>query len=233
MFLKPKEKKIGLALSGGSTWGMAHIGVLQALEELDIKVSYISGTSVGSFIGALYASGISSTQLERIASSANWGKFSRPHISFTGLFSLEPMERFIRKYLKNPYIENMPLPFCAVATDILSGKEVLFESGYLPTIIRGSCSIPGIFEPVVMDDMLIVDGGIVNNLPVSANRALGADFVIGVNLSPEISNFIPHNTVELLIKTFLVMQNANTLKEAAMADVLIDINPEKNKPCRF
>lgn len=233
MTSRTKHKKIGIALGGGSVWGMAHIGVLKAIEELDIEISCISGTSVGAFLGSLYASHISARQLEKIALSTNWSKISRPQLSLKGLFSLEPMEDFIKKYIYDLYIENLPIPFCAVATDVVSGKELIFDKGYLPTIIRGSCSIPGIFEPVSLDNLLLVDGGVVNNLPVSAVKSLGSDFIIGVNLSTEFNTFRPRNTPELLIKSFLIMQNSNSHKEASKADLVIDINTKKISPADF
>lgn len=225
-----KNKKIGLALGGGAIWGMAHIGVLKAIEKLEIPIYCISGTSAGSIAGVFYAAGLTPLQIERIALSTHWSSLAKPSIPIKGIFSTEPMEDFLKKYLIHLNIQDLKMPFSAVAVDALEAKEIIFKEGYIPTAIRSSCAIPGIFRPIEQGDMMLIDGGIMDNVPVTPVKDLGCDLVIAVNLTPEFSTWKPRSTAELILKSFLIAQYANSRRAMVKADVVIDINTKKISP---
>lgn len=225
-----KNKKIGLALGGGAAWGIAHIGVFKAIEEFKIPIYCISGTSAGSIAGALYAAGLTASQIEKIALSTHWSTLVKPSIPIKGIFSTEPMEDFLKKYLINTNIQDLNMPFSAVAVDAIEGKEIIFKEGYIPTAVRASCAVPGIFRPVEQGNMMLIDGGVMDNVPVTPVKDLGCDLVIAVHLTPEFNTWKPKNTAELILKSFLIAQYANSKREMSKADVALDINTKKISP---
>ena len=185
----PKKKnKIGLALGTGSARGWAHIGVINALNEANIKVDYVAGVSIGAVVGAVYAAG-NINALEDVVLQLNWKQIlSFIDIVFpkSGLIDGNKIADFIRMYIKAKNIEDLPLPFCAVSTDLATGKEIIIKKGDIVEAVRASISTPGIFTPVIKDNMTLVDGGIVNSIPVSVVRKMGADIVIAVDLTHDI-----------------------------------------------
>ena len=187
--MPPKKKnKIGLALGTGSARGWAHIGVINALNEANIKVDYVAGVSIGAVVGAVYAAG-NINALEDVALQVNWKQIlSFIDIVFpkSGLIDGNKIADFIRMYIKAKNIEDLPLPFCAVSTDLATGKEIMIKKGDIVEAVRASISTPGIFTPVIKDNMTLVDGGIVNSVPVSVVRKMGADIVIAVDLTHDI-----------------------------------------------
>ncbi len=213
---KPARPKIGLALSGGGARGMAHVGVLKELEAARIPIDFVAGTSMGSIIGGLYASGMTPAQLEKRILAMNWDvvladrppreelslrrkaddlKLSLP-IEFgmrdgelrgpraaVGSTGLESMLKRLTDGVPNSIaFDQLPIPFRAVATDLVTGEAVVFDRGELSAVMRASMSVPAAFAPVEIDGRLLVDGGLVNNLPVDVVRAMGADIVIAVNI---------------------------------------------------
>ena len=183
-----KKNKIGLALGTGSARGWAHIGVIKALNEANIKVDYVAGVSIGAVVGAVYAAG-NINALEDVALQLNWKQIlSFIDIVFpkSGLIDGNKIADFIRMYIKAKNIEDLPLPFCAVSTDLATGKEIIIKKGDIVEAVRASISTPGIFTPVIKDNMTLVDGGIVNSVPVSVVRKMGADIVIAVDLTHDI-----------------------------------------------
>ncbi len=209
--------KIGLALGGGGARGSAHIGVLKALEEMQIPVDYVSGTSMGALIGAMYASGMDAKQMEKRLGEIDWDEMlsddtERQKLTFRrkrdddqdfitaslgyrdkafilpegALVGQKAELYFSRMTLENSWnddFDHLPIPFRAVAADIVTGEEVVLKSGSLARAMRASMSIPGLFSPVELNDRLLVDGGIANNLPVKVLRDMGADIVIAVDVS--------------------------------------------------
>ncbi|MFQ5640823.1 MAG: patatin-like phospholipase family protein, partial [bacterium] len=187
-FFKRHPKKIGLALGSGSARGLAHIGVIKALDEMGIYVDYVAGTSIGALVGAVYASGNIET-LEDVVLKLDWKKIINLFdIVFprSGLLDGKKITDFIRQHVKGQNIEDLALPFCAVATDLTTGKEVSLAQGDVIEAIRASISIPGILTPVKKGNMVLVDGGLVNPVPVSEARKMGAEFVIAVDLNHDI-----------------------------------------------
>ena len=179
--------KVGLALGGGGARGWAHIGVLRALEEAEIEIDYLAGTSIGALIGAVYATGA----LDRLEDFAHEITIDNLlpliDVSFPGLGLIEGKQVYdlIVKYLSDKNIEDASIPFRCVATNFLLKKEVVFESGNMVDAVRASISIPGIFVPFKQGDVYLVDGGVVNPVPVSVVKHMGARFIIAVNLNKE------------------------------------------------
>ena len=179
---------IGIALGSGSARGLAHIGVLRALEEAGIPIGYVAGTSIGALIGAVYASGRLDI-LERDYLSFDWKKiayFFDVVFPKSGLIDGKKVAEFVREYVHTRNIEDLGLPFQAVAADMGSGAEVILDEGDVIEAVRASFSVPGIFTPVRRNKRVLVDGGLVNPVPVTSVRSMGASRVIAVDLNHEI-----------------------------------------------
>jgi len=185
---KARPKKIGLALGSGSSRGWAHIGVIKALTEAGIRIDYVAGTSIGAVVGAVYASGRITT-LEDVALRLDWKKVvNLLDIVFpkSGIIDGNKITEFIREQVKAKIIEELPLPFAAVSTDLATGREVIIREGDIIEAIRASVSVPGVFTPIRRAGMFLLDGALVNPVPVSVVREMGADFVIAVDLNHDI-----------------------------------------------
>jgi len=158
--------KVNLVLSGGASRGIAHIGVIKALEELGFEIRAISGVSAGALVGAFYCDGYTPEEMLRVVKSKEWLKYLRPAIPRLGFVSLKEAEKYLNKMLSIRRIEEAKKKLFIGALDIKSGKTFYFDSEDLVPILLGSCALPGIFEPVRYKDYLLIDGGITNNLPV-------------------------------------------------------------------
>jgi NTE family protein len=186
-FEEPRPK-VGLALGSGSARGLAHIGVIRAIEDAGIEVDFIAGTSMGALIGAIHAAG-KLDELETTFLAFDWKKtvsFFDVVLPKSGLLDGVKISELVRAHLHADAIETLPKPFAAVATDIVSGEEVVLRSGDVIEAVRASISVPGIFTPVRINGHILVDGGLTNPVPVSTVRAMGADIVIAVDLNHEI-----------------------------------------------
>lgn len=185
-FSSSDEKiKIGLALSGGAAKGLAHIGVIKALEEAGIQINYVAGTSMGALIGAAYAAGIPIDSLEQIALSIGWKDVAMlydPTVPTSGFVDGEGVEDFLISLFDTTKIENLPIPYAATAADISSGQLFVIDKGSLVAAVRTSISIPVIFKPRKYEDIYLVDGGLVDPVPIEVVRSMGADFIIAVNV---------------------------------------------------
>ncbi len=180
--------RVGLALGSGSARGLAHLGVIRAIEEAGIEVSCIAGTSMGALIGAIHAAG-KLDELEASFRDFDWKKtasFFDVVLPKSGLLDGAKVVELVRTHIHADAIEKLDKPFAAVATDIVSGEEVVIRSGDVIDAVRASISVPGIFTPVRSNGRVLVDGGLTNPVPVSAVRAMGADIVIAVDLNHEI-----------------------------------------------
>ncbi len=181
---KIKEPRIALALGGGAARGWAHIGVLRALDEADIKVSMVAGTSIGALVGGCYLAG-KLDELEEFARSLTMRRIVALldlAIGGSGLFGGMRLSKRMREHLANIDIEDLDRPFTAVATEIATGHEIWIHSGSLATAIHASYALPGIFEPVECNGRVLVDGALVNPVPVSVCRAQEERLVVAVNL---------------------------------------------------
>lgn len=177
--------KVGLALGSGSARGWAHIGIIEALEEMDIQISAISGCSIGAYVGAAYCNGKLSELKDWVLSLNEWQVIKLMGVSLPkgGLVSGEKVFTTLEERFVPATIEELALPFSAVATDMRRGQEIIFNSGSTVDAVRASCSIPGLFPPHEYRNRLLLDGAVVNPVPVSLCRQLGVDAVIAVDLS--------------------------------------------------
>jgi NTE family protein len=179
--------KIGLALGSGAARGIAHIGVIKALEEAHIQANFIAGTSMGALVGAAYAAEEEIKKLEEIALTSNLRKLAKlldPQFSLyrAGLLHGGKIEKFLKEILGDTNMEDCSIPYSAVAADLKSGNEIIFTEGSLIRAVRASISIPGVFSPVYYNGLYLVDGGTVNPVPANVVRNMGANFIISVNV---------------------------------------------------
>ena len=178
------EPRLGLALSSGGARGSAHVGVLKVLEAHGIVPDVIAGASMGAQVGGVYAAGVPIAELEDLFRSSSSGRVIRtlmPTIPWSGWSSGREVSRFLRRLVGDCRIEDLPVPFAAVATDLQSGQPHAIETGPLASAIRASLSVPGLFTPVWIDEHLLIDGGVSNPLPIDVARRLGADVIIAVD----------------------------------------------------
>ena len=224
--------KIGIALGSGSARGWAHIGVLRALEKAGIKPQIVCGASIGALVGAVYADG-DLDALEDWVTDLTWRKvLGFFDISFNGGFLKgAKLISFLRDNLLDKRVEDLALPFAAVATDLRSGREIWLREGLATDVVRASIATPGLFTPCEIDGRLLVDGALVNPVPVSLCRAMGADFVIGVDLGSGRAGSHARgqsagrrpNMIEVVAESINIMQVRITRSRLAgePADVLI------------
>jgi NTE family protein len=175
--------RIGLALGGGAARGYAHIGVIKVLEAQGIVPDIVTGTSAGSLVGALYASGMNGFSLQQMAMNMDEAALADWTISGRGVLKGEALQNWLNRALNNRPLEKLAKPFAAVATDFSSGNSITFTRGNAGQAVRASSSVPGVFAPVLIDGKLYVDGGLSSPVPAQAARQLGADFVIAVDIS--------------------------------------------------
>jgi NTE family protein len=221
-----KRPVVGLVLGGGGARGLAHVGVLRVFEEAGIPVELVVGSSVGSLIGAFYAGGANSHDLEAIGRGLGRSDIFdfgvAPALFGAGLASGGRLEALVREGVAERRIERLRIPFAAVATDLDTGEPVVLRTGDVGQAVRASSAIPGVFEPVRIDGRLLVDGGVVLNLPVRVARAMGADVVIAVDVTvlgaPERP---PRNFVEVILRAVNIVVHGEVEHARRDADVLI------------
>ncbi len=253
--------KIGLVLSGGGAKGMAHVGVIRAMEKAGIRPDFVVGTSMGSVVGGLYAMGYSADELEQIIRSIDWDLIISNRVSFQNI-AFEEKEYYNRYLLEFPIrngkislpsgliegqmlsevlhyytwparkyrsFDEFPIPFRCIATDISTGEPIIFKEGYLHDALRSSIAIPTAFTAFQLDDTMVVDGGVVDNFPVDVIKEMGADFVIGVNVSDE--DFIKAEELEgfaaILMQLSMAKSLNKTVENIRMTDIYIkpDLGP--------
>jgi NTE family protein len=211
--------KLGLALGGGASRGFAHIGVIQVLEEAGIKPDLVVGTSAGSLVAAIYASGKSGKELEAIALAMDEASITDWTIPFVsrGLLRGEALARYVSTQVGGRLIEEMKLALGIVATNFLTGEGVLFRKGDTATAVRASSAIPTVFTPVKIGSVEYVDGGLVSPVPVGQARSMGAQVVLAVDISSPPESNSMGNTIEMVLQTTAIMGksiNNYALKEA-------------------
>ena len=216
------RERVGLALGGGAVLGGAHVGVLRAFEEEGVRVSCLSGTSVGALVAALYAFGVSVRHLEEMVRKLKWLDVSGLALSRYGLLSNRKLGEVIREILGPVKVEMAILPLAIVAADISTGEKVVIREGELETAVMASAAVPGIFVPVERDGRFLMDGGLVENVPVSPLRSMGASLVIGVNLTAKRNYRKPRNIIDLLTNTFDILVNTAVAGQVSQADLTIE-----------
>lgn len=217
--------RLGLVLGGGSARGFAHIGVLKSLDQAGLKPDLVVGTSAGALIGALYAAGMTPWQMEEVAlrlrevDVADFASAGR-----RGMLAGESLARVVNDLVKGARLEQFPVRFTAVATDLHSGDTVLLSSGVAGDAVRASCSIPGVFIPTELNGRELVDGGLVAPLPVKIARQQGADFLLAVDVGMAPDKGQINGLYEVVLQSFEIMGRALADKDAALADVVVRPN---------
>jgi NTE family protein len=221
----PPKPKIALVLGGGAARGFAHVGVIRVLEQEKIPIDMVVGTSVGALIGAIYASDLSSFELEWTAFQLekddlfDFGVLNA--VAGMGFAKGDKLETWVKGHIKPANIENLRLPFAAVASDLNWGYKVVLDSGSVARAIRASAAIPGVFQPVRHQGKILVDGGVVDNIPTSVAKARGADIVIAVDISGNVGNTNITNLVDVSLQATNIMFALNVEQSRKDADILI------------
>lgn len=215
--------EFGLALSGGTARSIAHIGVLKVLEQEGMRPDLIAATSGGSLIAAMWAGGIETDALARMATEINWRKLARVRIPRLGLLSNQGIEDLVIEHIGDVDFSELRIPLHVVATDLLSGEKKVFSTGKVARAVRASCSIPQIFSPVEIDGGLYADGGFVEYMPVETARALGCRVVAGVNLS-RYADFSerPGNLIDMIQRMVGIIARQNGRISSLSADCVIE-----------
>ncbi len=222
--------KVGLALGSGAARGLAHIGVLKVLEREGIPIDAIAGSSMGSLIGTVYANGADLAMMEQLAihlKRNQWLDFTFPR---RGLITGDRIRELVRLLTHGKNLEDLRIPTSVIATDLTNGERVVFTTGPIDLAVRASVSIPGIFEPVEWEGRTLVDGGVIDRVPVSVVREMGADIVIAVDVIPPTSGLKIRNIFDVIAQSLEVMERQITSPQILTADVAIhpdlsDISP--------
>lgn len=211
----------GIVLSGGGSRGIAHLGVLKALEELGVEISIISGSSSGAILGALYSNGYTPDEIFQIILKLRFFKILRPAFNLSGLLKMDRTEALFTKYITAKSFEELKTPLIVNATDVQLGKTRYFSEGELIRPLMASSCVPVIFKPVVCNDRLYVDGGLLNNLPAQILKGK-CDKIIGSHTNPIDENFTVTNIRSMIERTFLLSINANAYPQRRFCDLFIE-----------
>ncbi|RPC45104.1 esterase [Neisseria meningitidis] len=212
---------VGLALGGGASKGFAHIGIIKVLKENGIPVKVVTGTSAGSIVGSLFASGMSPDRLELEAEILGKTDLVDLTLSTSGFIKGEKLQNYINRKVGGRRIQQFPIKFAAIATDFETGKAVAFNQGNAGQAVRASAAIPNVFQPVIIGRHTYVDGGLSQPVPVSAARRQGANFVIAVDISARPGKNISQGFFSYLDQTLNVMSVSALQNELGQADVVI------------
>lgn len=217
----PRPPRIGLALGGGAARGFAHIGVIQVLEEHGIRAELAAGTSAGSLVAALWASGRSGAELGSLALSMDESAITDWAFPGRGLIRGEALARYVREQTGGRLIEQLPRPLGIVATDLDSGAPILFQRGDIGTAVRASSAVPAVFQPVRIGTREYVDGGLVSPVPVRFARQMGADLVVAVDISAAPEGNPTGDAMRMLLQTFSIMGRSINQFELKDADIVV------------
>lgn len=217
-----KKYPIGLVLSGGGARGFAHLGAMKAIEDFGFKPDIIAGTSAGAFAGVLYADGYTPEEILHLFTGLDFKEFAQLQVPKMGIFDSVGFKRFLRKHLRAKTFEELNIPVKVIVTNLDDGEYTVFDSGSIVNPVVASCSIPIVFNPVVIDGKSYVDGGVFKNFPVSPIRGI-AENIIGVNVSPLVSGNYTKNIMGIAERSYHYMSRANTFLDRTLCDVLIEM----------
>ncbi|MEP1217424.1 MAG: patatin-like phospholipase family protein [Marinobacter sp.] len=224
MKLNPFNTRIGLALGGGAAKGIAHIGVLKAFEEEHIPIHCISGTSAGALIASYHAFGRPAESILSICSELNLSKLLDFTLKRGGLFSTNSIREMIHRDLGDCKIEDANIPLAICATDIETGEQLIFRKGNLADAVCASMAVPGLFVPVEIDGRILVDGGLVENVPISPLAAMGAGIIVAVDLSHVGRYPKPEDTLDVISNAINIGIDFNTRKQLKKADIAVPLD---------
>ncbi len=217
-----QRRGLGLALGGGAARGFAHIGVLKALEEQGIPVRFVAGSSAGSVIGAAFCAGYSWREILEKARSVDWTDIASITIPRMGLMSMARFESLLDRLFDFKSFSQLAIPFAAIAVDLASERQVVFTEGSVAAAVRASCSIPGIFEPVVRDGKVLVDGGLLNDVPADVVKGMGAAFVLAVDLNGISSQgHAPRSIMDVIHTSFNILVKHGSQGGMRAADLVV------------
>ncbi|WP_110399478.1 patatin-like phospholipase family protein [Sphaerotilus hippei] len=217
----PRPPRIGLALGGGAARGFAHIGIIEVLEENGIQPDLVVGTSAGSLVAALYASGLDGKAMGRLAETMDESAITDWSFPLRGVIRGEALARYVRQNTGNRPIEQMKLPLGIVATDLANGDPILFRRGDTGTAVRASSSVPAVFQPVKIGEREYVDGGLVSPVPVRFARQMGAELIIAVDISSPPDGAATGDAMRMLLQTFSIMGRSINTLELRDADIVL------------
>lgn len=229
-----KRPKVAVVLSGGGALGFAHIGVLQALKKHKIPVDMIVGTSMGAIVGAAVACGRNCDELEQVAVKLKGRHLYDFNLTFKGLLSGKSVMKFLKQEIPDIDQKDTKIPFYCNAVDLIGGKEIVFKDGNLLENIRASMSVPGVFNPVKKGNMLLVDGGLVNNMGHDIARREGADIIIAIDVNAKM--VLPtkvNNAISCLFQSFLIFQKEHEKCRRKYYNILIQPELGERKPYSF
>lgn len=216
--------RVGVALGSGSSHGLAHVGAIQELEARGLEVEVVAGTSVGALFGALWASGLSGADIERIARDAQWLHGARLAFSWQGLYSNDPLHDELERLFRGRPIEEWPKRFGAVATNLSNGHRRLLTSGPGALAVRASSAVPGYFKPVLVNGEKLADGALVEPVPAEAARALGADFVIAIDVAYRPYEENVDSAAQYAFQAMHILVNALAERQLPAADVALRLD---------
>ncbi len=216
---------VALVLGGGGALGFAHVGVIEALVENNIPIDMIVGTSMGAIVGASYCSGFSINKMREFAESVSLRKMYDLNFDFTGFISGKKVVNMLKKVIKNVNTEDLTTKFVCNAVDLKTGKEIILDKGNVIDNVRASISVPGVFVPVQTNDMVLVDGGVINNLPHDIAHKLGADVIIAVDVvSKSKMEELPKTIVGYFMEAWFIAQKELQNAKRKYYNVLIQPN---------
>lgn len=221
MVFRKRKVKVGIAFGGGGARGFAHLGALKAFEQFGVKFDFVAGTSAGSLVGAFYANGYNFKELYEIAKNVRVKDIRKNVIPFTAS-KLDSLAEIVRKNLGDKNIEDSLIPFAAVAVDLKSAKEVCFRKGNLASAVCGSCAVPGVFQPVEYNDMILADGGLQNTIPADIPKYFGCDYVVAIDVNK--SRLYGTNStkfLDVLSCSIRILMKSNAIRGYVNADVVV------------
>lgn len=230
-----KKTKIGLALGGGGCRGIGHIGVLKAFEELGVSFDYVAGTSAGSIVAALYAFGKTPDEMIEIVKNMKKREITKGGIPFVKPVKAERLENTLNSIFGDVTVfSEMKIPLMVVCTDLKTGKEIDFDYGNVSKVVSASCAVPGVFTPVVYEDMHLVDGGLRNNVPVDVVKKMGANVVFAIDVNHLRGTGTKSlSTVSVISSTIGIMMQAKVDQTLGMADLIFKPSLETFSPLKF
>lgn len=221
----PFNTSVGVALGGGAARGIAHIGILKAFEEERVSISYLSGTSIGALVAAYYAFGKSSEEILHVGRLLNFKQMaSFSLMQMGGFFTTDAIREMILRDLGDVQIQNSLIPLAICATDIESGEQVVFEKGSVADAVCASVAVPGIFSPVEIDGRMLVDGGLIENVPVSLVERLGAGIVVGVDLNGIKRYPAPSGMLDVVGNAIDICMDLKTRDQLKNADIVVSLD---------
>ena len=216
-----RKVKVGIAFGGGGASGLTHLGAIKAFEEFGLTFDFVAGTSAGSIAGAFYAAGYTYKQMYNIIKNLSEKDIKRNFIPFTPS-KLDGVGEIITNNLGDIDIEQLPTPFAAVAVDIKSTKEICFAKGNLAKAVMGSCAVPGVFQPVIYDDMILCDGGLQNTIPADIPKYFGCDYVISIDVNKS-RTFGTSSTkfIDVITCSIRILMKSNAVRGYSNSDLVI------------